>query len=796
MNINKAKFNTLLQKPCVIFDGAMGTQLQQRGLKPGEPAELFNFTAPEKVAEVIEAYVSAGADIVSANTFCANRYKLTGTGKTPEEVIFRAIEIAKSAVSHSGTNALVALDCSPIGQLLRPTGMLTFDEAYDIFAQVVRAGVSAGADLIVFQTFSDLLELKAAILAAKENSDLPIITSMTFEESGRTFTGCPVSAYAVTASGLGADIIGVNCSLGPHELNKDGGIVDTLLQFSSAPVMVKPNAGLPDPVTGEFKLSAQDFAAEMHTIAAKGARVLGGCCGTAPEYIRLLSSAVQQATSVQFAPKADCLCVCSGVKTVVVDRPCVIGERINPTGKRLFKEALKNADIDYISAQALEQTHAGADILDVNVGLPEIDEKQMMCTVIERLQSVCELPLQIDSGDPDVIEAALRRYNGKPIVNSVNGKEESLSTILPLVAKYGAAVIALTLDEGGIPSTARERLAIARRITQRATEAGIAKENIIIDCLTMTVSTDAKAALTTLEAVRLIKRDLGVMTALGVSNVSFGLPNRGLLNTAFLTQALYAGLDLPIINPNAHGEMNAVRAARLLGDFDPNAAEYIAATVQTDTAPDTSSTATTATLESAIVGGLKKDAVAITTQLLTATDAMTIVNEQLIPALDKVGADFEGGTLFLPQLILAAETAGCCFDIIKAQLGDNAEQSNDVVILATVQGDIHDIGKNIVKVLLENYGYRIIDLGKDVPPEEIADAAEKHAVKLLGLSALMTTTLPAMSRTIELIRARGLNCSVMVGGAVLNADYAKTIGADYYAKDAKGAVDITKIVFT
>jgi 5-methyltetrahydrofolate--homocysteine methyltransferase len=817
------KFKDLLKKPHIIFDGAMGTELQKRGLKPGEAAELLNFTAPEKVAEVIRAYAEAGSDIVSANTFCANRYKLAGLNKSPDEVISRAIEIAREAVASAnpaegeqGGSPLIALDLGPIGQLLRPTGTMTFDEAYDIFAESVRAGAAAGADVVALQTFSDLLELKAAILAVKENSGLPVICSMTFESNGRTFTGTPVSAYAITASGLGADIIGVNCSLGPCELHE---VTDELLRYSRAPVMLKPNAGLPDPVTGAFGLSAEDFAAEMRVHAAKGVRVLGGCCGTSPSYIRQLTIDNVQLTID--CPKPSFSAVCSGLKTVVygnspvdtnncqlsiVNCPLsVIGERINPTGKKIFKEALKNNDTDYILGQAIEQTRAGAAILDVNVGLPEINERDMMLRVIEALQSVCDLPLQIDSGDPSVIESALRRYNGKPIVNSVNGKEESLAAILPLVKKYGAAVIGLTLDEGGIPDSALRRLAIARKILERAQSLGIPSEDVIIDCLTMTVSTDSDAARTTLEAVRLVKSELGLKTALGVSNVSFGLPNRGLLNAAFLTQALHNGLDLPIINPNSPAEMNAVRAFRTLNGFDENAAEYIAAYSEQSGAAGGgaanpadaggASGASSPTLESAIVSGLKKDAVEITQRLLTVTSAMSIVNEQLIPALDRVGTDFERGAIFLPQLILAAETAGGCFDIIKAKLGTCASANDNKIVLATVQGDIHDIGKNIVKVLLENYGYKIIDLGKDVAPEAIIDAAVSHDARLIGLSALMTTTLPPMARTIELVRERGLSAKVMVGGAVLNADYAKSIGADFYAKDAKGAVDIAKSVF-
>ena len=788
-------FEQLIKRNHIIFDGAMGTELQKRGLKPGEPSELMNFTAPEKVAEVIRAYAESGSDIVSANTFCANRYKLAAIKKSADEVITRAVEIAKKAVVNR-PGVLVALDVGPVGQLLRPTGTLSFNEAYNIFAEMVKAGAMAGADLAVLQTFSDLLELKCALLAVKENSNLPVITSMTFEQSGRTFTGCPVSAYAVTASGLGADAIGVNCSLGPKELS---GIADEIMRFSgNIPIMVKPNAGLPDPVTGKFVLGAADFAAEMKTFADKGVKILGGCCGTSPEYIKLLGENSTEITEVQTPTTAETTAfsaISSGVKTVILDCPRVIGERINPTGKRVFKDALKSSDTDYILGQAFEQTAAGADILDVNVGLPEIDEAEMMLKVIEALQSVCDLPLQIDSGDPAVIELALRHYNGKPIVNSVNGKEESLASILPLAKKYGAAVIGLTLDENGIPDSASARLAIAEKILNRALEIGIKKEDVIIDCLTLTVSTDSKAAETTLEAVKLISDTLGLKTALGVSNISFGLPNRETLNTAFLTLALQNGLTLPIINPNSHSAMGAVRAFRLLNNHDPNAAEYIAAFSQKECVNTSKFTGEQISLSAAIEGGMKKDAAAMTERLLKTATAMEVVNLHLIPALDKAGADFERGVIFLPQLILSAETAGVCFDVVKSKLGKATAKSKGKIILATVKGDIHDIGKNIVKVLLENYGYEIIDLGKDVSPQTVLESAVKHDVMLIGLSALMTTTLSAMQQTIELIRESALPCKVMVGGAVLNADYAKTIGADYYAKDAKGAVDIAKKLF-
>jgi len=774
----------LLKKPIVIFDGAMGTELQKRGLKPGESPENLNFTAPEKVAEVIRAYAEAGSDVISTNTFGANRYKLSEIGRTPSEVIAKAAEISKSALSDF-PGVLISQDIGPLGQLLKPMGTLDFDDAYGLFAEQVIAGAKAGVDLIVLQTFADLLEMKAAILAVKENSDLPVICSMTFEVSGRTFTGCPVSAFAVTASGLGADAVGVNCSNGPRELLP---IVRELMRFTDLPVMAKPNAGLPDPVTGAYGLGAEDFAEDMKQYAGMGVKILGGCCGTTPRHIELLSSV--KAVSPQPSTENHQLCVSSGTKTVVIDRPRTVGERINPTGKRLFKEALKNSDFDYVLKQAVEQAAAGADILDVNVGLPGLDERAAMTAVCEKIQSVCDLPLQIDSTKPEVLEAALRRYCGKPIVNSVNGDSESLSAVLPLVKKYGAAVIGLTLDGSGIPETAEGRLAIAERILNAALGYGIRREDVIIDCLTLTVSAEPKAAVTTLETVRLVKSKLGLKTALGVSNVSFGLPNRELINSAFLTMALQCGLDLPIINPCTIG---AVKAYNLLAGFDENAAEYVKS--YSGAEKEQPSAAADMTLEHAVANGLKSEAAVITAKLLETTPPMDIVNGCLIPALDKIGEEFEKGAVFLPQLMLAAGAAGECFNVIKKTMPSSTDNGK-TIILATVKGDIHDIGKNIVKTLLENYGYRVIDLGRDVEPEVIADRAEAEQIRLVGLSALMTTTLGAMADTARLLRERGVPCKIMVGGAVLNADYAKSIGADYYAKDAKGAVQIAREVWS
>ena len=736
------EIKTLLeQRGLLIFDGAMGTQLQANGLKTGETPELLNLTAKDLLKEIHRSYIDAGADIISANTFGANSYKLSHSDKSVDEIITAGIINCKEAIKESGKDVFCALDIGPIGQLLEPTGSLKFEEAYDIFKEEIVAGYKAGADVVLFETMTDLYELKAAILAAKENCDLPIICSMTFEENGRTFTGCPAEAEILLCEGLGVSAVGVNCSLGPKELMP---IIKTLCEKSKIPVIVMPNAGLPDPATGEYSIDAEEFSDYAVEIADLGAGIIGGCCGTTPEFIRRTAGKVK---GRKYEPKKiERVCtICSGTNVVEVSQPRIIGERINPTGKKLFKQALINDDIDYILGQAIEQVGAGADILDVNVGLPDIDEKAMMIKAVKSIQGVTNVPLQIDSTIPEVLEAALRVYNGKPMVNSVNGEEESLKNVLPLVKKYGAAVVGLTLDKDGIPPKAEQRVAIAEKIIKRCEEIGIPKENIAIDCLTLTASAEQLAVNETLKAVRAVKERFGVRTVLGVSNISFGLPNRELLNHIFLTMALENGLDLPIINPNVASMTGAVRAFKLL---------------------------------------------------LTDTDPMVIINERLIPALDKTGTLFEQGKIFLPQLILSAGVAQSCFDVIKAHLAKNNSEtvSKGKIVLATVKGDVHDIGKNIVKVLLENYGYTVIDLGKDVEYQAVVDAARKHEVKLVGLSALMTTTLKSMEETIKLIRDNGLPCKVVVGGAVLTPEYAEKIGADFYAKDAKETVDIAKKV--
>ena len=784
------EFKELLEKRQFVFlDGAMGTMLFEKGLKMGDIPELTSIDKPEWIIDIHKQYINAGSDIIYTNTFGANRYKLAKSGKSVQEVVKAGIRCAKKAAE--GTDVLAALDIGPIGQLLEPAGTLSFEEAYDIFAETVRAGKDA--DLIVFETMTDLHELKAAVLAAKENSDKPIIVTMTFEENMRTFTGCSVSAMAYTIGGLGVDAIGVNCSLGPKELIP---VVRELASVTDLPVVLKPNAGLPDTVTGAYNISPREFSELMTELIPLGVKLAGGCCGTSPAFIANLKKAFAGKKYVKPDHIRVSVC-CTPANTVVIDQPRVIGERINPTGKKRFKEALLSEDIDYILSQAIEQVHAGADILDVNVGLPGIDEKQMMVKVIKALQAVTDLPLQLDSTDPEVLDAGLRIYNGKAIVNSVNGEEKSLKTVLPLVKKYGAAVVGLCLDENGIPKSAEERFAIAEKIVSRAEAVGISRENVFIDCLTLTASAEQEGVMQTLNALERVRRELGCQTVLGVSNISFGLPAREIVNSNFLTMALTKGLTLPIINPNIDAMMQSVRAYKLLANHDKGSKDFIAHYGQTDPKPvKASDSPADIDLAYAIANGLKGEGAKITEKLLGTMDAMTIINEMLIPALDKTGSDFEAGRIFLPQLIQSAGVAQSCFEVIKEHLSRSGEtaESKGKIVLATVKGDVHDIGKNIVKVLLENYGYDVIDLGKDVDCQLVVDTAVKYNVKLVGLSALMTTTLPSMQKTIELLNEQYPGCKVMVGGAVLTEDYAKDIGADYYARDAKESCDIAKIV--
>lgn len=815
------KLQELLKRDYVILDGGMGTMLQASGLKVGETPEVLNVTQPQLLISIHEQYLNAGADIIYANTFGGNRYKLEECGKTVQELVTAGIKNARQACDNVKPEALVALDVGPIGQLLEPTGTLSFEEAYDMYAEIVKCGEEAGADLVVFETMTDLLDVKAAILAAKENSNLPIMATMSFEENMRTFTGCSVSAMALTLSGLGVDALGVNCSLGPKELEP---VIEELSHWTKLPIIVKPNAGLPDPVTNEYNVTPPQFAEFMKDLRKYGIKVFGGCCGTNPEFIRCLSEMLKEAGNPAVKKPQIPGAVCSATSTVVVNEPRIVGERINPTGKKIFKQALIDRDMDYILGQALEQVSAGADILDVNVGLPGIDERQMMIDTVKSLQSVVDVPLQLDSTIPEVLDAALRIYNGKPIVNSVNGEEESLNNILPIVKKYGAAVIGLALDKDGIPKKAADRVAIAKKIMDRAVSIGIPKEDIYIDCLTLTASAEQEGVMETLNALYSVKHDLGLKTVLGVSNISFGLPNRVLVNHIFLTMALTNGLDLAIINPNIPEMTGAVRAYKLLANIDKNSVDYIKAYGAMPavskinpankgqagaSSPETAQSVATnvnlkdkkgnytiADLVYAVEKGLKNEGAIVTEELLKTMDSMDIVNQALIPALDKIGAEFEKGTLFLPQLIMAAGVAQSAFEVIRKHMimSNSAPVSKGKIVIATVKGDVHDIGKNIVKVLLENYGYEVIDLGKDVEYQAVVDAIRDNNVKLCGLSALMTTTLVSMKKTIELIHENNLDCKIMVGGAVLTPEYAKEIKADFYARDAKESVDIAKKV--
>ncbi len=791
------EFRELLKTPDpILLDGGMGTMLQAKGLKLGEHPELAALEHPDWLLEIHRAYAEAGTQILCANTFGANREKLRRTGKTVEEVIPPSVAIAREAAAG---RALVALDLGPTGQLLEPTGTLDFETAVDIFAQQVKCAVAAGVDLVKIETMTDLQECRAALLAVKENSDLPVIVSLTYEERGRTFLGHSPACAALTLEGMGADVIGINCSLGPREMPA---LVEELARWTTLPISVKPNAGLPDPGGAGYDITADEFAQAMADLTQLGVKLYGGCCGTTPEYIAKLKASLAGRT-IREIPRHVPAAVCSPAKVVPIDRVRVIGERINPTGKKRMKEALLRDDIDYMLLQALEQTQAGADILDVNVGLPEIDEADMMVKVVKALQGVSDVPLQLDSTRPEVLEKALRVYCGKAIVNSVNGDAETLDAILPLVKKYGAAVVGLTLDKNGIPKTALDRLDIARKIMNRALNYGIRREDVYIDCLTLTVSAEQQAASQTLEALHRVKKELGLKTVLGVSNISFGLPARPLVNQNFLMMAMTRGLDLPIINPNLDAMMAAVRCYHLLMNIDTEARAYIAAygnasvstSITQAPAAQTAAPAGERTLSQIVSAGLKGEAGPAARRLLETAAPMEVVDDILIPALDKVGADFEAGRVFLPQLIQAAGAAQAAFDVIRESLRPGEEAANKApIVLATVKGDIHDIGKNIVKVLLENYGYPVIDLGKDVEPAAVVEAARKHAAPLVGLSALMTTTLNSMEDTIRQLRQAGLPCKVVVGGAVLTAAYAQKIGADFYARDAKQSVDVARQV--
>ena len=806
--------NELFSQPnTILLDGGMGTMLQAAGLKLGARPEELNLTDPALIEGIHAQYAAAGSRIINANTFGASAHKLAGSAYTLEEVIAAGIANCKRACAPYG--ALAALDVGPLGELLEPNGTLAFEDAVAEFGRIVRAGAAAGADLIFFETFTDLYELKAALLAAKENSTLPILASMSFEAGGRTFTGCTVESFAATARGLGADAIGINCSLGPREIFPMAKRLAEAVP-GSFPVFVKPNAGLPRADGSGYDITPQLYAMQMKPYRELHLFAAGGCCGTTPEFIRLLNGVFADCQPGRPDHPMQSV-ICSPVSCVNVDGITVVGERINPTGKKRFQQALRERDMNYILEQAVSQAEAGAQILDVNVGAPGVDEPALMEQVVKALQSVVSLPLQLDSSHADALERGLRVYNGKPIVNSVNGEPEVLEKVLPLCKKYGAAVVGLAIDQKGIQPGAEDRVAIARRIKEAALAAGIPQEDLYIDCLTLTASAQQKDVLATVEALHTCKTELGVRTILGVSNISFGLPCRTYLNTTFLTMAMYAGLDLAIMNPSSEEMMAAVYAYNVLTNRDPQSTRYIeryANRVPASTALAQANQNAVAAqgaqpggaaevsgpyapLIKAVEKGLKGEAAAQTRALLETKEALELVDEALIPALDIVGNKYEKGTLYLPQLLQAASAAQSAFEEIKtaiAKKGGTSESKGRIVI-ATVKGDVHDIGKNIVKVILENYGFEVIDLGRDVPVETVVNTVREKNVHLVGLSALMTTTLKSMEETIAALHAAKLDCKIMVGGAVLTPEYAEKIGADWYAKDAKRSADIAKEFF-
>ena len=803
------------QPNTILLDGGMGTMLQAAGMKLGTRPEDLNLENPELIRSIHAKYAAAGSRVVNANTFGASPHKLADSKYTLEEVITAGIANCKQAVAPYG--ALVTLDVGPLGELLEPSGTLAFEDAVAEYGRIVRAGVAAGADILYFETFTDLYEMKAALLAAKENSTLPIMASMSFEANGRTFTGCTVESFAATARGLGANAVGINCSLGPKE------IFPMAKRLAEAvpgdfPVFVKPNAGLPRADGSGYDITPQLYAMQMKPYRELHLFAAGGCCGTTPEFIQMLNGVFADCKPGR--PEHPMLSViCSPVDCVNVDGITVVGERINPTGKKRFQQALRDGDMNYILEQAVSQAEAGAQILDVNVGAPGVDEPARMEQVVKALQSVVSLPLQLDSSHAEALERGLRVYNGKPIVNSVNGEPEVLEKVLPLCKKYGAAVVGLAIDERGIQPKAEDRVAMARRIKKAALEAGIPQEDIYIDCLTLTASAQQEDVLATVQALHTCKTELGVRTILGVSNISFGLPCRPYLNTTFLTMAMYAGLDLAIMNPSSEEMMAAVYAYNVLTNRDKQSGRYIAR--YADQVPASAALAKAmqdkaasgvpaaaeaagpavsgpyAPLMKAVEQGLKGEAAACTKALLAEKEPLELVDEALIPALDIVGVKYEKGKLFLPQLLQAASAAQSAFDEIKTAIAQRggAGASKGRIVLATVKGDVHDIGKNIVKVILENYGFEVIDLGRDVPVETVVETVREKDVHLVGLSALMTTTLKSMEETIAALHAAKLDCKVMVGGAVLTPEYAEKIGADWYAKDAKQSADIAKEFF-
>lgn len=826
-----------------ILDGAMGTQLQARGMKPGEDSTAFALRNPGIVEDIEREYIEAGAEFIYTPTFNLNRAKVGMYGETVESLSMKLTEPARKLrdeYAGKGKKLQIAFDVGPQGEMLEPLGRLTFEEAYEFYAEEAMAAVKCGADVITIETMTDIYDVKAAVLAVKENTDLPVMVTMSFEENGRTFTGTSLEVMALVLEGLGVDAMGINCSLGPVQILP---LIKELMTYTSIPVIAKPNAGLPDPATGGYDISCEEFIDAMKGYIDAGVSFVGGCCGTTPDYIRGMAEYAKKANGSQTARgvsaerknhsrrPAETLKVCSGSKVVCVDHITVIGERLNPTGKKKLKKALLDEDYDYIASQAISQIDAGAEILDVNVGVPGIDEAALMPKVVKKLQEITDLPLQIDSSDPKAIEAALRVYNGKAIVNSVNGDEEAMNRILPIVRKYGAAVIGLTLDSTGIPETCEKRFEIANRIVLKADFYGIPRKDVIIDCLTLTASAQQKEVDETLKTVRMVNDKMGLATALGVSNVSFGLPVRQIVNRTFLTMALENGLTLPIINPNDEDMMASIHAFNVLKNRDAAAEEFISrysdkeaaraivpkGTAETGKASKAGSGSRTAekrgkcvtagdaaegrgTLSKIAHGidrGLEGETARAVEELLREKAPMDIVNEDLIPALDRIGKGFERGDIFLPSMMQSAQAAQAGFEVIKKTLdatGEKGKSKGDVVI-ATVKGDIHDIGKNIVKVIMENYGFNMIDLGRDVPAEEVVKAVTDGGIRLVGLSALMTTTLPSMKDTIEAVKAAAPACKVMVGGAVLTEEYARKIGADFYCKDAMKSVEAAQSIF-
>lgn len=798
-----------LGKELLFLDGGMGTLLQAEGLAPGELPETWNIEHPEKVEAIHRRYYEAGSDVVLANTFGANVCKFHDDRYTVEEVIRAGIANAKRAGEQIGKETYVALDMGPTGKLLKPMGDLDFDDAYEAFAEAVRYGEKYGADLIHIETMSDTYEVKAAILAAKENSSLPVFVTMIFDERGKLLTGGDVPSVVAMLEGLRVDALGLNCGLGPKQMLP---ILNDLRRYTSLPIIVKPNAGLPKQKNGEtyYDVEPDEFARIMQEVVKEGACVIGGCCGTTPELIKKLVEECKDLPLREIEKKHDTIVSSYGQAVILDDMPRIIGERINPTGKKKFKEALKNEDMDYILKEAITQQDKGAHILDVNVGLPDIDEVAMMEKVVKELQSVTSLPLQIDTVDGKAMERAMRIYNGKPMINSVNGKQVSMDEVFPLVRKYGGVVVGLTIDEEGIPKDAEGRVRVAGKIINEAAKYGIDKKDIVIDVLTMTISSEKDGAKVTLEALKRVREEFGVRTVLGVSNISFGLPRRPIVNSYFYAMAMQNGLTAGIINPSSEDMMKAYRSYNALMGFDENCTNYIstyAGTTETVTVQASQATAAAGnapkaagvemTLKYAIERGLKEEAHHITRDLIGTREPLDIIQEELIPALNVVGEGFEKGTVFLPQLLMSADAAKIAFAVIKDVLASSGqeEEKKEKIILATVKGDIHDIGKNIVKVLLENYGFDVIDLGKDVPPEAIVEKAVEENVTLVGLSALMTTTVVSMEETIKLLREKKPDCKVMVGGAVLNQDYADMIGADFYGKDAMQSVHYAQKFF-